>query len=547
MEISLKKSYVWYGLLLIILLASLITNLSVTMSTNIVFGDEGFYASRGVWMSESLEMLQTSRFRFSSPVYVDYFLRPPLFIFFLSSLFMLGGEILVKALMPVLSILTAMMLFLLVKRMFSLKAGVLSVFFFLIMPSLITYSILLYPEVFGLLFVVTSIYFLYRYFEVEKKKFLIFSGIIGGFAVLAEVSFLPIFLFYLLAFWIYKKDYKDFLKEAVMMGVVIFVILSPWLLIHNYYQFGNPGYNLDRFLDFPSSKKVFKEVPDLDVSGNLAGEAKGVKASVFKMGILSYIQFAYLLIPFIFGIIGLSYFILKKNKKSYFIIFLLVFLITFSFTQTGESMARNIITLVILLAVGAGIFSEKLYNYLSEFESVGKIIGVLFLIILLAWGLSAAFAKSESLAPKKQFSNSFFKVCDWIKENTDENARLMTLWGARSAYNCNRAGFWTGAPGLRDAILAANNKTYEIIRMHEIDYIFIQKFSIKREGRNRYPVEFVQYLESSPEFKKVYSYPQNCLYRREITDCSVVYKVKEEVNKTSEEIPQTLKSLQKGD
>ena len=46
---------------------------------------------------------------------------------------------------------------------------------------------------------------------------------------------------------------------------------------------------------------------------------------------------------------------------------------------------------------------------------------------------------------------------------------------------------------------------YEHLKLHGIDYVYIQKFSISF-GRNwpNYPVSFVNYLRNSPNYENVY-------------------------------------------
>ena len=118
----------------------------------------------------------------------------PLIMFTVSSFFAIGGETLVKALDPLLSILTGFMIFLLAQKLYSKKTGVLSVFFFLILPCVITYAIFLYADMLVTLLMVSSLYFLIKAVKEDSNKYIIISGIFGGLAALTKETGLLIIL-----------------------------------------------------------------------------------------------------------------------------------------------------------------------------------------------------------------------------------------------------------------------------------------------------------------------------------------------------------------
>ena len=53
---EIKEKHFWYGLLILILIVSFVINFRVATSTPIIFGDEGYFASRGEWILKNLEI-----------------------------------------------------------------------------------------------------------------------------------------------------------------------------------------------------------------------------------------------------------------------------------------------------------------------------------------------------------------------------------------------------------------------------------------------------------------------------------------------------------
>lgn len=528
MEITEK--HFWYGLLALILIVSLAINLNVAVSTPIVFGDEGFYASRGEWILHHLEIPKYYHIQGHSEAYRDLFIRQLEPFFLVGSFFALGGEFLVKAMNPILSLLTCLVVFLLVKRMYSLKAGVLSVLFLSMIPSFITYTIFLYAEAFAVLLVTSSILLFYRGLKEDRKILLIFGGILSGFAAIEEAGSIIMPLVFLFIFVLYRKNW---LKNFLLVLCAFFIIAFPLYGYRNFLVFGNPGIPvLGHFFDFPSGREILKNIPQTSV-GELKSPQQvgiGTGATILKMGILNYIQFAYALGPFIFALIGLSYlFFWRKKKDLMILIWFFTFLVLSYFAISGgraEDAARAMIYITVPTGIMGGLSSDRIYDFLKGYgENTGKVIAVLFIFVLLCFGLFSIQTKAESLRPIKQFSPAFFKGCDWIRRNTPEDSLLVNLWGHRAEYACKRDSIYATSPGGKAMLLDGNDTSYEIMKAHGASYVYIQKFSIQPGNQMvSYPWVFVKYVMNSDHFKKVYEYPSNCMSSN-IQDCVVVYKV----------------------
>ncbi|MCD6367945.1 MAG: glycosyltransferase family 39 protein [Candidatus Aenigmarchaeota archaeon] len=528
---KITERHFWYGVLFTVLIISLIINLNVTLKEPLVFGDEGWWASKGEWILHHLTIPKYNRVFSPSPAFKSFFLEQPLLMFLLSSCFAIGGETLVKAINPILGTLLALVTFLFVRRVYSLRAAVLSAVFLSMIPSFITYEVLLYAEVFAILLATTSIYLLYRAMKEDDRRylFLILSGILSGMAAITEVSSVAMPIVFLGLLLLYRKGW---LKNFLITTIVFIIVITPLYGIHNYLMLGNPGLPKEDLIGNFPREKVLKKIPELDVGAPKSPQELGIGtgATILKMGIINYIQFAYGLGVFIFASIGLSYLLYKRNRKNLMIMywFFIILVLTFYANAGGraEDAARNMLYTVVPFAIIAGIGAEKIYEFLKGYgESSGKVVAVIFVFILLCFSLFSIHAKAESLRPIKEFSPAFFKGCDWIRRNTPSDALLVNLWGHRAEYACKRDSVYWNAPGGDTMLLVGNDTSYQIMKDLGVDYVYIQKFSIS-PGKERvsYPWVFVKYVRNSNHFKKVYEYPENCMSSN-IQDCVVVYKV----------------------
>lgn len=533
---DIEKRYLWFGLLFLILVTSLAINLSVSLPEKLAFGDEGFYASIGQYMGENLEIPVENPF-LGSEAFTEYLSKAPMTFLSLASFYLFAGKMGMRALVPIISIISASMLFLLAKKMHSTKAGVFAVLFYLTMPALITHTIFLYTEHLALMFLIGSFYFFYNYLETEKTLKLVLSGILLGFSINTEPTALLAAPILLIVLYKYKVAWSQYFKEIITLGVLAFLVISPWMIAHNYYHIGDPGFQINSIpgVEFSPKSGSVKEIPEIGNEGlkKPSEVGQGTAAPLNQFGLLNYGKFAYTLPIFMMAIIGFSLYAVDwKDKYLITVLWAFIFFGSVYFLMAGsrvEGLSRNTLFVIAPISIMAGFFGSKIYEYLTSFKALGKTLGVAFLMLVLAWSLATASSKAESLRPIKHFSDSFFVGCDWIRENTEEESIVYTLWAPRAQYHCKRSIVGNSDPGMESAILASDNRTYDVLKAHGIDYLYIQKFSIK-QGRKRvsYPLKFIQYIERSPHYEQVYSYPQNCLYNQQVSDCVIIYKLLEE-------------------
>ena len=418
------------------------------------------------------------------------------------------------------------MTFLLARKLYSGKVGVLSLFFFLILPCVITYGIFLYGDMLFTLFMVSSVYFLVRAVKEDSNKYIILSGIYGGFAIFTKETGFLIVLIYLVTFLFYRKNW---LKRFLTLLLITSIIVIPWYGLHNYVLLGNPGIPVIENY-FPRSWHS----PDIEILNEetLKLHTTGTYAGIFQYGILNYIQFSYGLGAFMFILMGISYLLYRKNKDDMMILLWMFLLIAFVSYYTGgegkvEALSRWLMPVMPLFAISAGLSTEKIYNFLKSYgENVGKVIGILFIFMIVIFGLSSANVKAASLEPIKTWSPAFINGCDWIRRNTPEDSNIVSIWVHHGMYHCKRDVDWVFLPNKDIIVLDANDTSYDLLKKEGMNYIYFQKFSISFEKTAEvYPVEFVRYIKNSDKFEKVYEYPENCLYGQG-NDCVVVYKIK---------------------
>lgn len=526
---EIKEKHFWYAIFILALVIPTLINLKVATSTPIIFGDEGYYASRGLWIAQNLKIPKyTENIYNENTKFHTFDLDLHYTIFVVASLFILGGEaageFLVKSLDPILGMLTALMIFLFAKRFYSYKVGVLASAFFLALPCVTTYSIFLYTDMLLTLFMTSSLYFLLRGVKEDNNKYIIISGIFAGFSVLnKEVGFFVPILYVILAIF-YRKQW---LKRFCLLTLLLIIFSLPLYGFHNFILLGNPG--------LPKISSGFPKEwhsPDIKIiqTKSLELARRGTYAGILEYGILNYIQFSYSLGIFIFIVMGLTYLFYRKKRDDVIILLwsLLMFFSILIYTGEGEveSLSRWLLFVMPFFALSCGIVAEKIYQFLKTHGSGGKVIAILFVLILVAFNIFSANAKAASLEPIKRWSPAFIKGCEWIRRNTPEDAQIMSIWVHHGMYQCRRDTHWAHLPNKDFIVTSANETSYQLLKEEGIDYIYFQKFSISFEkSAETYPVEFVRYVQNSDHFEKVYEYPENCMFSQ-IGDCVVIYKVK---------------------
>jgi len=225
---------------------------------------------------------------------------------------------------------------------------------------------------------------------------------------------------------------------------------------------------------------------------------------------------------------------MRKERNDGYV--LLLFLLTLipaifvnvqsSFTMRVEDVGRYMMLTSVPLALIIGLWLDTFFDTVKKFWKYLPVLLMIFLMIML-W--NNFYSKLLVMSQVTTFSPAFFGACDWIRMNTGEDSKFLSLWSAPTAYNCERKSEWS-SDAQADMVLNQDvNVVLKAMQNRSIDYIFVQKFAISSTPYvTMIPADFVNLLESNPSiFVKVY---ENGLSLAECSkqggcDGSIIYKV----------------------
>jgi 4-amino-4-deoxy-L-arabinose transferase-like glycosyltransferase len=522
---------------LLIALAILVIELSVSLNRPIAFGDGAYHAYISKYIGDNLIFPKVL------PGFNSYYIYSPLLHLLLSTFYMTPfGEILAKAFIPVTVFIMGIAIFVTVSKVFSRRAAIIASILTITVPVIVTYSVLIYTDILMTLFFALSVMFTLIADRENKKKYWILAVIFAGFSFLSKgigivsFGFIAIVLIYKLL----KKEFqlKEFLKLGAVVAFVAFIVVAGWF-IRNFIFYHTIDCNL------PIMKGGCTKEPVNEISDKFAGYVTpgGSNYGILEFGLKNFLLFMYgdtnsgsfliWTIPLVM-IIGIIYILAKREKKDYLnlvliILVVLPFLVIYLNSRTvvrTEDAARYLILSTFVLSLIAGVFID---SFLGSFKKYGKYIIPFIIVILVAVALFNFKDKLGVMSSVTQFSPDFFNACDFIKSNTDSNAKFLSLWGAPTVYNCERISEWDSNQ-LPDIVLSQNiTSVMNGLKIQNISYIFIQKFSMSSTPyQASIPTAFVQFLEDNPKyFENVFENGpklQECIAAGGC-DGTIVYKV----------------------
>ena len=183
------------------------------------------------------------------------------------------------------------------------------------------------------------------------------------------------------------------------------------------------------------------------------------------------------------------------------LLIILTILPYFPFTAArAEDAARNLLAWAPFIAIFAGIYFGRLFEFLESYQ---KYIPVIIVVLVLFIGFQNFSSKAATMKQVKQFSPAFFEACDWVKKNLSKDSVLATVWVYRAAYSCER----TTVGNLPDIFISKNLTLIEKnAKDVGITHLFIQKFSLSDQLiSERYLIDSVLMFDNDAgHFKKVY-------------------------------------------
>lgn len=517
--------------LLVILAVFFVLELQVTIPNPITFGDEAFHTGMARYMANEKDYPKWVTISGTEFGRLN-FAKPALLHLLESGFFLVFGfnEIIVKLLFPLISLLTALAIYLLIKKMYDEKVAFIAAVIFMAIPSVVTYSVTFYAEGFvTFYFALAALLFIYSA-KTENRKYLLLSGMFIAFAFLTEVSSVNLIIFVILAFFygLAKGQKIEIGRYATVFA--IFILITGGFFIRNLSLYKVPECYLpftDKIYDKSGCNYGITTKEQVYQYQSITGGG-GSNDSVYKIGITSFLDFAYgniwLVSLGLFGGILISLY--KRDLTATMLLLVLLTIVPyFPFTASrAEDSARNLLAWSSIIAIFAGIYFARIFDFLQSYQ---KYIPVAVIIVILFVSFQNLGSKLAVMKQVKQFSPAFFEACDWTKKNLPKDAVLATVWVYRTAYSCER----TTVGNLPDIFISKNLTLIEKnVKDVGITHFFIQKFSLSKQLiSEKYLIDSVLLFDNDTEhFKKVYENgtPLNECIQAGGCDGNIIYEVK---------------------
>jgi len=520
--------FLLFGMVLLVL------EMSIILNRPIAFGDGAYHSYIAKYIG------QNEIFPKILPGLNSYYTYSPLLHLLLSIFYLTPfGEILAKAFIPILVLFTGLATFVTVSRVFTKRTAFLASVFILTIPIFATYSVLIYTDILMVSFFILSSMFTFVAEKYGDKKYWILSVIFATMSFLSKgigivsFGFIGIVLIYKLL----KKDFtpRQFIKLALIVIICSALFTGGWF-IRNVVFFKAVDCNLPLI-----ELNCVMETIDPSIASKFAGYVipSGSNVGVLNFGLKNFSTFMYgimWLVPFS-AIVGVVLLVSRRERPDYFNLFLLfltilpaivIFYIGISVgaEHRTEDIARYMILTAFTIPLIAAIFIDKFLESVKKYWKYFSII-ILIVVIFISW---LNFKdKLNTMSRVTQFSPAFFEACNFIKANTEKDAKFLTLWAGPTAYNCERTARWE-SNYLPDIVLSQDlENVLNGLEATGTDYIFIQKFAMSQVPyQASIPIIFVQLLENNPShFEKIYENGlplQNCISQGGC-DGTIIYKV----------------------
>jgi len=471
---NFKKLDKYYRLAVIIIILFSIMVFTLT-SIYHVSGDACWQVSASRFIAEEQKIPLNEGLGRSEP-----FWPPPLFHLTSAIVYTIAGgvgNVVIKFVSPVFSILTLIFTFLMVKRIFNTKIGLYTLLFLAFVPLFIDYSVFSYVESMLTFLVVLSVY-------LAIKNKIILASIAAGLGVLTKYN--ALFILPLLIYIVYKnnKNKSCLLKRLSIVVLLPLVIASPWL-IRNWLVLGNPIWP---FLNFIFNGLSTSTYTGLDLSRivdinllistylGLFGVPNGVLYNLFFFDIpflvpLLVIWFVGTLI-FIMPLVYVFHF--KKIRNSALIsiwiglyaVLYLLYILNVSFSVT-----RIIIPAIPALAIIWAHGFDKILN--SRYKKVA----VLIFVLVIAGFVFSEFVKITLAANEWSFYDGDF---EWVKNNIDKTAVFMA-GGQCISYNIDRQTVEPNTNNLKKSDYIFINQNFRLDKRTQVDNTLLSEIRKKSD------------------------------------------------------------------
>lgn len=321
---------------------------------------------------------------------------------------------------------TILIIFLLSRKIFNVKTGLLASFFYSIAVFPIQNSHFFTVDIPLTFFTLLTLYFLYRYIKISSIKNTVFIGISFGLALATKISILPLIFIVTFGFLIAHLKRKKSLSPRfylttafyslifLLTSVVIFFATQPYVFLDfdNFFKQASLQSKMafDPFI-FPYTLQYVGKIPVIHEASNIILWGLGIPISLLAFS----------------GILYLTFKTLKKYKKYYQILPLILFFWLYFLLVSNYAVGwmRYMLPIYPILSIFAAVFSVNiLFPLVSKQLRLKR--NIILKRILLIIFLTLSFVWTLSFMPIYTKPNTRVEASNWINKNIPRGSTITT-------------------------------------------------------------------------------------------------------------------------
>jgi len=181
----------------------------------------------------AMSLLQDGQFRVKGIISAS---RPPVYPYFLMVIYYIFGHsfLIARLMQAVVGALITTLVFSIGKDMFNRKTGALAGIIYAFYPAAWAMGDMLLTETLFTFLMLLSVKFMMRIPHLRSPWIIFWAGLFAGGATLTRTAFMPFMVFVLLGVVIFKFNSPKIISRYVLMAVVFFLVIFPWMLRNNY-------------------------------------------------------------------------------------------------------------------------------------------------------------------------------------------------------------------------------------------------------------------------------------------------------------------------
>lgn len=365
--------------------------------------------------------------RYGIPLNRDIF-RPIIFPLLVASGFVLDGEILIRIIVEIFSILGILSTYYLGEKLYNEKVGLLSALFLSFSPLYIFFSQKILTEVIFITF--SSLALTTFYIGIEKnRKFFYISAVLTGISILTKYFGFLLIIFYLIYVLLRKRISIIKEKEFYLSLIILLLTLLPWLILNTFYYrnpIGSIFENADIYLPLSKNEPFY----------------------FFLVNSWQIFGLTFIFIP-----IGIYYSIKKIDSNNLLILITCILpFIIFSFMQHKE-----LRYMVVFLPVFSCLSAYGVLNIPKNLKILTCIL--ISLLVIISFYISFKNINQEKININALKEGSFF-----IKNLTSPNEYIMSESYPYLSYYADRVSIRPSRE---------NGDFYKLFQKHNITFVFV--------------------------------------------------------------------------